>query len=150
MCCQVLSRTEVIWDWLLTEPAGLLFPTPVLEQPQGESFSKYNPFFFFFLLHLSILAILIPLLVFSLEQQEPRTVVGQAERTGALGLRGGQLHRVGSRARRWGSGLRAFGSLWKSLWRRGWGRADCHIAQKDLSVAKYLPYRSAPHWGPLP
>lgn len=47
MCCQVLSRTEVIWDWLLTEPAGLLFPTPVLEQPQGESFSKYNPFFFF-------------------------------------------------------------------------------------------------------
>lgn len=81
----------------------------------GSTVSKYNPLPPFYC-HLSILPTLILLIVFPWTSQEPRTALGQAEGTRALGTRGGQLHRRGSRAGRWRSRLWALRSLWRGLW----------------------------------
>lgn len=95
MGCHLLSHREVTGDWFLIEPAGLVFPTPVLEQRQGGvvtgvvRFPTITPSF---CCVCPPLPTLILLLVLPRTSQGPVTVTGHAEETGNWGQRAGQLH----------------------------------------------------------
>lgn len=93
MSCHLLSHWEVVWDWLLTEPSSLVFPPPGVERSQGKCSFQYNPLLLQSLAHPC--QTLIVLLVFPWTSQEPRTVIGQAEGTGALGTKGGRSSTAG-------------------------------------------------------